>query len=210
MAEPGVFKVALTGSIAMGKSTVAGMLRDAGVAVFDADATVHQLYSEGGEAVALIADAFPGAVVDNRVDRTKLSAIVLSDPEAIKRLEQIVHPLVHREQDRFLEQAMTDAALLVVFDIPLLFEGGREGEFDAVMVVSAPAKLQRERALARDGMSVEKFEAILARQVPDAVKRSKADIIIPTGTSLDETRKAVNTAIEELRAKLGSAARHDS
>jgi dephospho-CoA kinase len=209
VADTEVFKVALTGSIAMGKSTVANMLRDEGVPVFDADATVHQLYSEGGGAVPLIAEAFPDAVSGNAVDRARLSALVLSDGAAIKRLEQLVHPLVHGEQARFLEQAQAGGAAMVVFDIPLLFEGGREAEFDAVLVVSAPAEIQRQRALARNGMNVEKFEAILARQVPDAVKRSKADIIIPTDTSLDETRQAVKSAIDRLNT-IRSAARRDS
>ena len=202
MADRGVFKAALTGSIAMGKSTVANMLRDEGVPVFDADATVHQLYSEGGDAVPLIAEAFPDAVSGNAVDRTRLSALVLSDSAAIKRLEQLVHPLVHLEQAAFLAQAKADGAELVVFDIPLLFEGSREAEFDAVIVVSAPAEVQRARALSRSGMSVEKFEAILARQVPDAIKQGKADIVIPTGTTLAETRQAVNAAVKQLRSML--------
>ena len=209
MTDPKVFKVALTGSIAMGKSTVANMLRDEGVPVFDADAAVHRLYSEGGDAVPLITEVFPDAISGNAVDRTRLSALVLSDVAAIKRLEQLVHPLVHREQAAFLEQARVDGTELVVFDIPLLFEGGREAEFDAVLVVSAPAEIQRQRALARDGMSVEKFEAVLARQVPDAVKRSKADIVIPTDTSLDKTRQAVKAAIDRLNT-MRRVARHDS
>lgn len=205
MTERAMLKVALTGSIAMGKSTVAGMIRELGVPVFDADAAVHELYAAGGKAVEPVGSLFPDAIVDGAVDRTRLSGLVVGKPDAMARLEQVVHPLVHAEQDEFLRDAKEQAQSLVVFDIPLLFEGNRADEFDAVLVVSAPADKQRERALARPGMTVDKFEAILARQVPDADKCARADYVIPTGGSLDETRTAVITALDDLKqqAKAG-------
>lgn len=199
MTDGQLLKVALTGSIAMGKSTVAGMIRELGVPVFDADASVHALYAQGGKAVAVIERAFPDAIVDGAVDRTRLSELVVGKADAMARLEQIVHPLVHAEQAGFLRQAREEGQPLVVFDIPLLFEGNRASEFDAVLVVSAPADLQRERALARPGMTVEKFEAILARQMPDADKCARADYVIPTGGALSETRTAVVETIEKLK-----------
>jgi dephospho-CoA kinase len=185
----------------MGKSTVSQMIRDEGVPVFDADATVHELYTKGGRAVPMIAKHFPDAIVDDAVERTKLSALVLNDHDAIRLLENIVHPLVHDEQRRFLETAARTGAALVVFDIPLLYEGDRANEFDAVIVVSAPAAVQRERALARPGMTREKFEAILARQVPDQEKRRRADFVVSTGVSLEDTRVAVKKVISELRRR---------
>jgi dephospho-CoA kinase len=185
----------------MGKSTVSQMIRDEGVPVFDADATVHELYTKGGRAVPMIANHFPDAIVDDAVERTRLSALVLNDHDAIRLLENIVHPLVHDEQRRFLEAAERTGAALVVFDIPLLYEGDRANEFDAVIVVSAPAAVQRERALARPGMSREKFEAILARQVPDQEKRRRADFVVSTGVSLEDTRVAVKKVMSELRRR---------
>ena len=199
MAEKGPFQVALTGSIAMGKSTVSQMFRDEGIPVFDADAAVHEMYAKGGRAVPMIAVHFPDAIVDDAVERMRLSKLVLNDPDAISKLEQLVHPLVHEEQRRFLEAATQAGAPLVLFDIPLLYEGNRTNEFDAVIVVSAPAAVQRERALARPGMTSEKFESILARQVPDKEKCRQADFVISTGVSLDETRLAVKQVISELR-----------
>lgn len=199
MADRTTLKVALTGSIAMGKSTVSQMIRDLGVPVFDADAAVHDLYAAGGKAVKQLRGAFPEAIVEGAVDRTRLSALVVGKPEAMARLEQIVHPLVHAAQDDFLRRAAEAGEPLVVFDIPLLFEGNRAGEFDAVLVVSASARQQRDRALARPGMTVEKFEAILARQMPDTEKCKRADHVIPTGGSLDETRAAVAAALDDLK-----------
>lgn len=196
-----MLKVALTGSIAMGKSTVAQMMREAGVPVFDADAAVHTLYSTGGRAVPKVAALFPDVVVDGAIDRALLSRHVVGDGEAMKKLETIVHPLVKQEQQAFLRSAEIAGDKLVVFDIPLLFEGNRQAEFDAVLVVSAPADEQRRRALARDGMTEEKFEAILKKQVPDAKKRELADIVISTGNSLDETRAQVENEIQRLRNK---------
>lgn len=192
--------VALTGSIAMGKSTVAQMMRDEGIPVFDADAAVHELYREGGKAVEPLRNLFPTAIVDDAVDRARLATEVLNDKMRMAQLESIVHPMVHDLQDEFRNAARSTGELVVVFDIPLLFEGNRAPEFDAVIVVSAPAHEQRTRALARPGMTDEKLNAIIARQVPDADKRRRADFIISTGTSLDETRKAVKDVIAKLRA----------
>lgn len=210
MSERRIFKVALTGSIAMGKSTVAGMIRESGVPVFDADAAVHQLYARNGKAVPLIAEAFPEAIINGMVDRKRLSSLVLNNPEAIARLEGIVHPLVHEEQTGFLEQCMNQGHDIVVFDIPLLFEGGRAREFDAVLVVSATADQQQQRALAREGMTVEKFRAIVARQVPDAVKRQQADFVISTSISLEDTRRAVDNVVHQLRQLAREKAEDDS
>lgn len=198
MADLMPLRVALTGSIAMGKSTVSQMFRDEGIPVFDADAAVHNLYARGGRAVNAIAEQFPEAIVDGMVDRTILSRLVLNSPDAIRQLESIVHPLVHQEQARFIQEAARTRTPIVVLDIPLLFEGNRSREFDAIIVVSAPPAAQRERALARPGMTEEKFEAIVARQVTDEEKRSRADFVISTGVSLDETRLAVKKVIGEL------------
>jgi dephospho-CoA kinase len=195
--------VALTGSIAMGKSTVSQMFRDQGIPVFDADAAVHTMYAKGGRAVEAIAEHFPQAIVDGAVDRTILSRLVVNSPDAIRRLEGIVHPLVHQEQERFVQEAARSQTPMIVLDIPLLFEGNRSREFDVVIVVSAPAAAQRERALARPGMTEEKFDAILARQVSDEEKRRRADFIISTGVSLDDTRIAVKKVIGELRKRAG-------
>jgi dephospho-CoA kinase len=179
----------LTGSIAMGKSTVAGMLRDLGVPVFDADAAVHELQGPNGALLPEIEAAFPGTTSSQGVDRAKLGAAVFADREKLDRLEAIVHPAVGAMRKDFLASHADKP--LVVFDIPLLYEkGGAEG-LDAVAVVSAPAELQRERVLARPGMTVEKFEQILALQVPDAEKRAQADFVIDTGTTLAETRDQV-------------------
>lgn len=193
--------VGLTGSIGMGKSEVARMFRGAGVPVFDADAEVHRLQGPGGAAVAPIEAAFPGATGPGGVDRGKLGSMVLGDDVAMKRLEGIVHPLVAESRAAFLEAH--HAAPLIVFDIPLLFETGGEGRVDAVLVVSAPADVQRARVLARPGMSKAKFEAILARQTPDAEKRARADHVIDTGVSLEETRAQVRSLIDGLMARTG-------
>lgn len=173
----------------MGKSAVASMLRDLGVPVFDADAAVHELQGPGGRLVPEIEAAFPGTTGMMGVDRQKLGAQVLSDDAAMARLEAIVHPAVAAERATFL--AAHAHAKLVVFDIPLLFEKGGERAFDAVIVVSAPADVQRARVLARPGMTAEKFESILARQMPDAEKRARADYIVDTGVAPDATRARV-------------------
>jgi dephospho-CoA kinase len=191
--------VGLTGSIGMGKSTVAAMLRDIGVPVFDADAAVHALQAPGGRLVDAIESAFPGTTGPGGVDRSRLGMRVLDDDAAMKQLEAIVHPAVAEERLAFLDAH--HGAAIVVFDIPLLFEKGGEAEVDATIVVSAPAAIQRARVLARPGMTVPKFEAIVARQIPDADKRSRADFVIDTGTGPDETRARVAEVVACLLAR---------
>lgn len=187
----------LTGSIGMGKSTVAGMLRELGVPVFDADAAVHELQGPGGALLPAIEAEFPGTTGPGGVDRPKLGAAVFGDPQRLARLEAIVHPAVAAMRAAFL--ADHAQAPLVVFDIPLLYEkGGHEG-LEAVAVVSAPADEQRRRVLARPGMTVEKFEQILALQVPDGQKRARADFVIDTGTSLAETQARVAAVVAALK-----------
>ncbi|WP_333838683.1 dephospho-CoA kinase [Novosphingobium sp.] len=197
MSQP--FVLGLTGSIGMGKSAVAAMLRDAGVPVFDADAQVHRLQGPGGALLPAIEAAFPGVTGPQGVDRGALGALVFGDPAALARLEAIVHPAVAEARAAFLA-AHADAHL-VVFDIPLLFEKGHEAGLDAVAVVSAPAAVQRARVLARPGMTAEKFERILALQVPDADKRARADHVIDTGLPLAETARVVNDLVATLQAK---------
>ena len=192
-------RLGLTGGIGMGKSTVAAMLREEGVPVHDADASVHALYAPGGAAVGRVGEAFPGTVRDGAVDRAALSAAVVGRPAAMERLEGIVHPLV-REAERAFLAAHADAPL-VALDIPLLFETGAEARLDRVVVVSAPEPVRRARVLARPGMTAQTYEAIVARQVPDAEKRARANHVIDTGTSLDETRAAVAALVAGLRAE---------
>lgn len=191
----------LTGSIGMGKSTVAAMFADEGVPVFDADAEVHKLQGPGGRLVAAIEAAFPGTTGAEGIDRTALRKAAFDDPEAFKRLEAIVHPAVAEERQRFLD-ANRDRPL-VVLDIPLLFEAGGWRQVDKIAVVSAPAEVQRARVLARPGMTPERFESILAKQMPDAKKRERADFVIPTGGSLEETRAAVRAVIACLAPQEG-------
>lgn len=186
----------LTGSIGMGKSTVAGMFRDLGVPVFDADATVHELQGPDGALVPEIEAAFPGTTGPLGVIREKLGAAVFGDRDALARLEGIVHPAVAEARRRFLGDH--DGAPLVVFDIPLLYEKTGERGLDGVVVVSAPADMQRARVLARPGMTAEKFEQILVLQVADAEKRARADFVIDTGTSLAETREQVGRIVDAL------------
>lgn len=194
-------RVGLTGSIGMGKSTVAGIFRAEGVPVFDADEAVHELQGPGGKAVHAIEAAFPGTTGPLGVDRQKLGALVLNDDAAMQRLEAILHPAVAKERERFLE--MHRKASLVVFDIPLLFERtGRHG-LDAVIVVTAPEQIQRQRVLGRPGMTMAKLAAILARQMPDAEKRARADHIIDNGGTVDETRDQVKHLIACLLGQTG-------
>lgn len=183
----------LTGSIGMGKSTVARMFEEEGVPLFDADAVVHQLQGPEGELVAAIEARFPGTTDDQGVDRTALAERVLAEPEALQNLEGLIHPAVARERRAFL--ARHGEAPLVVLDIPLLFEKGGAGQVNKVAVVSAPGPVQRERVLARPGMTLAKFCQILALQLPDEEKRARADFVIPTGGSLDETRAKVREII---------------
>lgn len=193
--------IGLTGSIGMGKSAVAAMFRGENVPVFDADAVVHDLQGPGGRLIPAIEAAFPGTTGPQGVDRAKLGAAVFGDPEAMKQLETIVHPAVADERARFLTDHA--AADLIVFDIPLLLEKGRPPGIDTVVVVSAPPDVQRERVLARPGMTAEKFEAILTLQMPDAEKRLLADHVIDTGTTLAATRKQVRDLVACVRAKKG-------
>ncbi len=186
----------LTGSIGMGKSTTARMFADAGIPVHDSDEAVHRLYS--GIAAPLVEAAFPGTVVDGVVDRAELGRRVIGDREAIARLEKIVHPLVRADADAFLERHRAAGAPIAVLDIPLLFETNGRGRVDKVVVVTAPAHVQRERVLARPGMTVEKFEAILAKQVPDAEKRRQADFVIDTSEGLEAARRQVDAVIHSL------------
>ncbi len=191
----------LTGSIGMGKSTVAAMFAEQGVPVFDADATVHHLQGPGGALVAEIEAEFPDTTSELGVDRTLLREAVLADPSAFARLEAIVHPAVAEARRAFL--ARNQGAALVVLDIPLLFEAGGHEAMDKIAVVSAPNDIQRARVLARPGMTPARFEAILARQLPDAEKRARADFVIPTGGSLAETRAAVHEVIACLAPATG-------
>ena len=190
------FILGLTGSIGMGKSAVAAMFRGLGVPVFDADAAVHELQGPGGACVAPIERAFPGTTGPQGVDRQKLGAAVFGNPPALKLLETIVHPEVAEMRRAFLADNAT--APLIVFDIPLLYEKTGQHGLDAVVVVSAPATLQRERVLARPGMTAQKFEQILGLQVPDAEKRRRADFVIETGVSLPETRHAVQRLVHAI------------
>jgi len=183
------FILCLTGSLGMGKSRTATFFAEAGVPVHDADAAVHALYE--GEAVPLIEEAFPGTTAGGKVDRTKLAAIVLGNDTALARLEAIVHPLVSKARDRFIAEAQARGAPVVVLDVPLLFETGGEKGCDAVVVVSAPHEVQRRRALERPGMTEEKFAAILAKQVPDAEKRRRADFVVDSSQSFDHARAQV-------------------
>lgn len=187
-----MIKIGLTGSIGMGKSTALNMFAQLGVAVWDADAAVHRLYAEGGAAVLLIDEAFPGVIANGAVDRAKLAKIVLADPEKLETLEAIVHPLVAEDRLAFMAEAAAAGAPAVVLDIPLLFENGSEAFFDAVVVVSAPADVQRARVLARPGMTEEKLNAILAQQTPDAEKRIRADYVISSDQPIEEMQEDVS------------------
>jgi dephospho-CoA kinase len=179
----------LTGSIGMGKSTTAKLFAEAGVPVYDADATVHRVYE--GEAAPAIEAAFPGTTVNGKVDRTRLSEKVMHDPAAIRRLEQIVHPMLRSHHQRFLEEAERSGAPVAVVDVPLLYETGGETRVDAVVVVTTSPEVQRERILARENMTGEKLDAILARQLPDAEKRKRADFVVDTSHGLDPVRAQI-------------------
>jgi len=185
--------LAITGSIGMGKSTVAAMFAEAGIPTFDADATVRRLQGPGGRLVPQIEARCPGTTREGAVDRDALSSAVLGDPDELAALEAIVHPAVHHERTRFIVENGDAPALL--FDIPLLFETGGDAAFDKVIVVSAPAEMQRERVMSRQGMTREKFEQILARQLPDAAKRERADFVVDTSGSLTETKRQVDAIL---------------
>ncbi|MGB8121558.1 MAG: dephospho-CoA kinase [Pseudolabrys sp.] len=184
-----MFVLGLTGSLGMGKSTTAKFFAEEGVPLHDADAEVHRLYER--DATPLIEAAFPGTTVDGKVDRDKLAQRVLGDPVAIRKLEGIVHPLVRRAEEHFLAEAARKGASIVVLDIPLLFETGADRRCDAVVVVSAPADVQRARVFERPGMTEEKFDAILVKQMPDAEKRARADFLVDTSTGFGAARAQV-------------------
>ena len=196
--------IGLTGSIAMGKSEAAKHFQALGVPVFDSDAEVHGLYAKSGAAVFAIDQLAPAAVVDGAVDRRKLAELVKADPQLLKRIEQVVHPLVRQAQDRFLATCSDREELLAVLDIPLLFETGRDASVDVIVVVSAPAELQRHRALARPGMTAEKLDMILARQLPDAEKRARAHFVVDTSGTLDDGRRQVAAIVEQLKQRTQS------
>lgn len=186
----------LTGSIGMGKSTTAKLFAEAGVPVYDADAMVHRIYE--GEAVPVVEAAFPGTTVDGKVDRARLSAKVVHDPEAIKRLEQIVHPMLRAHHQKFLDDAERSGAPVAVVDVPLLFETGGDKRVDAVVVVTTAPETQRERILARGTMTEEALDAILARQLPDAEKRQRADFVVDTSHGLDPVRARIGDILSEV------------
>ena len=191
----GMIVLGLTGSIGMGKSTTAKLFAEAGVPVYDADAAVHRLYD--GEAVPAIEAAFPGTTENGKVDRVRLSARVVHDPAAMKKLEAIVHPMLGASRQEFLRSAETSGAPIAVIDIPLLFETGGEKRVDAVVVVTASPKLQRERILGRPDMTEEKLKAILARQMPDAEKRRRAHFVVDTSHGLDPVRARIRDILDQ-------------
>ncbi|MEM1317639.1 MAG: dephospho-CoA kinase [Pseudomonadota bacterium] len=199
MTGPKTLFAGLTGSIGMGKSTTAQIFRDAGISVHDADATVHDLYA--GEAVAPMEAAFPGVTVNGVIDRNLLRKRVMGDEVAMKKLEAVIHPLVRDRELAFRSRIESEGQGLAILDIPLLFETGGDQRVDHIIVVTADADIQRERVLARPGMTVETFEAIIARQTPDAEKRARADTIIDTGLGMDHARKAVADVIAQLTAR---------
>ena len=186
----------LTGSIGMGKSTTAKLFTEAGVPVYDADATVHRIYE--GEAAPAIEAAFPGTTVNGKVDRARLSERVMHDPAAIRRLEQIVHPMLRSHHQKFLEEAEKSGAPVAVIDVPLLYETGGETRVDAVVVVTTSPEVQRERILARENMTGEKLDAILARQLPDAEKRKRADFVVDTSHGLDPVRSRIRDILDQV------------
>lgn len=196
MTGPRPFVLCLTGSIGMGKTTAARFFAEAGVPVHDSDAVVHALYE--AEAVTAIETAFPGSTVAGKVDRTRLSAMVLNDRAALSRLEAIVHPLVAQARDRFLAEAQADGAAVVVLDIPLLFEIGGECLCDAIVVVSASADIQRRRALERPGMTEDKLAAILAKQIPDVEKRRRADFVVDSSGDFESTRGQIRDILQAI------------
>ncbi|ASP35167.1 dephospho-CoA kinase [Labrenzia sp. VG12] len=191
-----MIRIGLTGSIGMGKSTTAKMFAAEGVPVHDADATVHMLYA--GRAAPLVEAAFPGTVRDGRVDRQLLSPHVLGQPEAMKKLESIVHPLVREEEQAFLDKARADRRRHVMMDIPLLFEAGGERRVDVIVVVTADAEIQRQRVLARPDMTKERFEAILSKQMPDAEKRKRAHFLVDTGLGMGPAQRQVRAILKAL------------
>lgn len=200
-----MYLIGLTGSIGMGKSATAQLFREAGVPVYDADAAVHALYEKDGAAVLPIAALVPEAVIDGAVDRNILGQYVLKDADKLKQLEAIVHPLAGAGQRAFLETAKAQGAAVAVLDIPLLYETGGDGFVDCVVVVSAPYALQKQRVLARPGMSEERFMDILAKQVPDEDKRAKADFIVDSSISIEDARTQVHAILDKISGRQGTA-----
>jgi len=196
-----MFILGLTGSIGMGKSTTAGFFRAAGVPVHDSDAVVHRLYE--GEAVGPVEAAFPGVTVDGRIHRAKLSERLIGNPDAIRKLETIVHPLVRAVSERFVQAQAARGTRVIVLDIPLLFETGSEARVDAVVVVSAPADVQRARVLSREGMTTETLDALLARQMSDAEKRARAHFVVDSSRSFDSARAQVHGILRAIAALPG-------
>lgn len=190
----------LTGSIGMGKSTTASMFAEAGIPVWDADSTVHQMYAAGQPGAEAIAEIVPDAVGENGVDRAKLKDAIHADDTLLKRIEAAIHPLVGQSRARFLSDARDQGHALAIVDIPLLFEGGGERHVDGVIVVTAPAEIQQERVMERPGMSEETFRMILSKQVPDEIKRQKADHLIDTSLGMDHARKRVSQIISSIGA----------
>lgn len=195
------FVIGLTGSIGMGKSTTAKTFADEGCAVWDADAAVHRLYAKGGDAVASISEVFPEAVIDGAVSRDALKTIISRDPQALRRIEQIVHPLVAQDRARFMADADADC---IVLDIPLLFETGGEARVDATVCVSVDAETQRKRVMERGTMTTDQFAAILAKQMPDADKRARADYVIITDT-LEHAARQVRDVLADIRKRMSHA-----
>ena len=195
--------IGLTGSIGMGKSTAAARFRDNGIPVIDADALVHDLYRGG--AVALVEAAFPGVAVDNQIDRQRLSAKLIADPTGFKTLERIVHPLVRSAERQALHSAMGRGTEMTVLEVPLLFESGGETKVDVTVVVSASPEIQRQRVLSRAGMTAEKLEAILARQLPDSQKRARANFVVDTSGEVAATHAQIDAIILALRGRIASA-----
>lgn len=191
------FLLGLTGSIGMGKSTTAQMFRAAGIPVWDADATVHRLYARGGAAVPGLAALCPGAIVDGAIDRSRLKSWIATTPDALRRIEAIVHPLVAADRAAFISRAADEGAALVVLDVPLLFETGADAAMDATVCVTVPAEIQRDRVMARPGMTDEQLALILDRQMPDAEKRKRATWVIDTST-LEAARAAVHDLIDRI------------
>lgn len=192
--------IGLTGSIGMGKTTTAALFKALGCPVFDADQAVHRLYNKGGEAVPLIRAVFPDAIKNGAVDRTVLGNHMRSDPLNLKVLESFIHPMVEKLRAEFLKKAQYDKADIVVFDVPLLFETGGEKQVDLVVVVTAPFSVQRDRVMARPGMTEDLFQSLLKRQMPDSEKRKRADILIFTDKGLDAAKKQVQTVLSDLRS----------
>lgn len=197
-----MFKLGLTGSIAMGKSTTAKMFKDLGCPIFDADAEVHKLYAKGGKAVPLIKAVFPDAVKNGAVERKILSTHMRADPLNLGVLESFIHPMINEVRNAFIARALENKNDIVVFDIPLLYETGRAEMMDAVALVTAPAEIQRQRVMARAGMTEDLFHMLLSRQMPDAEKRKRADFLIYTDRGLDSAKKQVQDLLSLIRSRL--------